>query len=76
MEIGADYDGDGGAEIVREAVDATGGHATLIRANDNIRAGVEVFHPQEPVLAGITARLKNGFDPENILNPGRMYGGV
>ncbi len=76
MEFGSDPAGDGGAAIVREAVNATGGHATLIRAEDDIRAGVEVFHPQDPVLAGVTARLKNSFDPENILNPGRMYGGV
>jgi glycolate oxidase FAD binding subunit len=57
---------------VRAAVTATGGHATLIRAPEQARAAVPVFHPQPRPLAALSARVKNSFDPERILNRGRM----
>ncbi len=65
-----------GHAVVRAAVDRAGGHATLIRAPAEIRERVPVFHPQPPALARLTARLKEGFDPRHVLNPGRMYDGV
>jgi len=49
-----------------------GGHATLVRATPTIRAAVPVFEPQAPTLAGLSKRLKAEFDPNNVLNPGRM----
>ena len=52
---------------------AHGGHATLIRAEPPVRAGVEVFQPLEPSLAEISRGIKAVFDPAGILNPGRMY---
>lgn len=67
---------DGGAAAVRAAVGASGGHATLIRAADALRAAVPVFEPQPGALGALTARVKDGFDPRRILNPGRMYAGV
>lgn len=63
---------DGGAAAIRGAL-AEGGHATLIRAPDALRASVPVFQPQAPPLAALTARIKDGFDPRRILNRGRMY---
>ena len=62
------------ASQVRAAMPA--GHATLLRAIQPLRAAVPVFQPQEPALAALTARVKDGFDPLRILNPGRMYEGV
>ncbi|HLQ89143.1 MAG TPA: FAD-binding protein [Xanthobacteraceae bacterium] len=53
-----------------------GGHATLIRAPAALRAAVDVFQPQEPVLAALTKRVKESFDPKGVLNPGRMWAGV
>lgn len=50
-----------------------GGHATLVRAPEQVRANVEVFEPQPAALAALSQRLKHQFDPENILNPGRMH---
>ncbi|KQU87962.1 2-hydroxy-acid oxidase [Mesorhizobium sp. Root695] len=49
-----------------------GGHATLVRAAPSHRAALPVFEPQPPALAALAARLKQEFDPKNVLNPGRM----
>ena len=62
-----------GNQVVRAAVAASGGHATLIRAEAAVRAGLSVFQPQPPPLAALTRRIKDGFDPHRVLNPGRMY---
>ena len=66
----------GAHEPVRDAVNAVGGHATLIRAGDALRGTIPVFHPQPAALAAITKRLKDSFDPNGVLNPGRMSEGV
>ncbi|MFV0369612.1 MAG: FAD-binding protein [Hyphomicrobiaceae bacterium] len=67
---------DAGASDIRRAVAIYGGHATLIRAEPAIRSAVEVFQPLSPVLERITRNLKAAFDPQGILNPGRMYAGI
>jgi glycolate dehydrogenase FAD-binding subunit len=64
------------APQVRAAVAAAGGHATLIRAPAAVRASVEVFAPETPPLAALTARVRQSFDPRGVLNPGRMWAGV
>jgi glycolate oxidase FAD binding subunit len=64
---------DGGASVIRPALSATEGHATLVRAPVGVRATVDVFQPLSPALARLTAQVKAGFDPENILNPGRVH---
>jgi glycolate oxidase FAD binding subunit len=67
---------DAGASIVRGAVAACGGHATLIRAPAAVRAVIDVFEPEEPALAALTRRVKESFDPKGVLNPGRMWAGA
>ena len=67
---------DAGAGVVRSAVAATGGHATLIRAGAAVRAAIAVFPPQDDALAALTRRVKASFDPKGVLNPGRMWAGV
>ncbi len=67
---------DAHAPLVRGAVATAGGHATLIRAPAAVRAAVEVFTPEEPALAALTARVRAGFDPQGVLNAGRMWAGV
>jgi glycolate oxidase FAD binding subunit len=67
---------DAGAALVRRAVAATGGHATLIRAPAAVRAAVDVFPAQEAGVAAVTKRIKAAFDPSGVLNPGRMWAGV
>ncbi len=64
---------DGGADIIRAALGVSGGHATLVRASDSIRATAPVFQPLSPALAALTRRVKDSFDPKHILNPGRLY---
>ncbi len=67
---------DAGASIIRPAVAAAGGHATLIRAPADLRNAIAVFDPPNPALMTLTRKLKETFDPTGILNPGRMYAGV
>jgi glycolate oxidase FAD binding subunit len=64
---------DAGATDIRRAVALHGGHATLIRADETVRRGVEVFQPLDPGVERLTRQLKATFDPAGILNPGRMY---
>jgi glycolate oxidase FAD binding subunit len=68
--------GDGGAqaEAVRRLLSKCGGHATLIRAGDAARSAAGVF-----TIEGSTAlmrRVKEAFDPDRLLNPGRMAEGL
>ncbi len=69
-------DDDAAHETVRGAMGREGGHATLIRGSDSQRAAAPVFEPLSAGAAGLTRRIKEGFDPARILNPGRMYEGV
>jgi glycolate oxidase FAD binding subunit len=63
------------AALVRERVDAVGGHATLLRASEDVRRNVDVFHPQPSGLTALGERVRHSFDPKNILNRGRMIRG-
>jgi len=64
---------DSEADLVRTYLRALGGgHATLIRADAATRATTEVFEPQPPALAALSARIKAALDPAGIFNPGRM----
>jgi glycolate oxidase FAD binding subunit len=67
---------DAGQAAVRAAIPSGGGHATLIRATAAQRSALEVFQPQEAGVAALSRRVKEGFDPNGILNTGRMYAGV
>jgi len=66
---------DAQATLVRTRVDAVGGHATLLRASEQIRRNVDVFHPQQGGLAALSERVRHSFDPKNILNRGRLTRG-
>ncbi|HUZ67109.1 MAG TPA: FAD-binding protein [Beijerinckiaceae bacterium] len=70
--IGLEPAPDAHAGAIRAAVDAVGGHATLMRAEAQVRAAVPVFHPQPAALAALTKRVKQSFDPLFLLNRGRM----
>ncbi len=63
---------DAAAGPIRQQVEAAGGHAMLIRASEEIRRNIEVFHPQAAGVAALGQRVRHSFDPRIILNRGRM----
>ncbi|TXM92477.1 glycolate oxidase subunit GlcE, partial [Methylobacterium sp. WL103] len=69
-------EGDAGAEAIRSALGQHGGHATLIRAPDAVRAAVPVFQPLSQPLMRVTQGIKTAHDPAGVFNPGRMYAEV
>ncbi|MGY4315818.1 FAD-binding protein [Bradyrhizobium sp. JR3.5] len=66
---------DAQAALVRGQVEAVGGHATLIRATEDVRRAVDVFQPQPAGLAALGERVRASFDPRSVLNRGRMIRG-
>jgi glycolate oxidase FAD binding subunit len=56
------------AGAVRAAAKAAGGHAALWRG----QAEAAAFQPLDRPLAALTGRVKAAFDPEGLLNPGRL----
>ena len=43
-----------------------------------VRFGARVVHllTEPDAVAALTRRIKDGFDPKGVLNPGRMVAGV
>lgn len=64
---------DAGATDIRRVLALHGGHATLIRANADVRGSVDVFQPLDPGVERLQRGLKYTFDPAGVLNRGRMY---
>ena len=62
--------GRGSGSELRAAAAKVRGHATLFRSSGPRDS---VFTPLTPALARIHRKLKRQFDPDGILNPGRMY---
>ncbi|NJM30174.1 MAG: 2-hydroxy-acid oxidase, partial [Rhizobiales bacterium] len=64
------FDGEPHVDVVRGVLKE--GHASLVRAPEDVRHRVAVFHPRQPALAALSKRVKESFDPMGVLNPGRM----
>jgi glycolate oxidase FAD binding subunit len=62
------------AEKVRGSFQRCGGHATLVRAPEAERAKVQVFEMEGS--KALIEQVKHSFDPEHVLNPGRMFEGL
>jgi glycolate oxidase FAD binding subunit len=62
------------AEQVRRAFQRCGGHATLVRAPEEERRKVQVFEAEGS--KALTEEVKRSFDPDRVLNPGRMFDGI
>jgi glycolate oxidase FAD binding subunit len=67
---------DAGAAVVRSALEKVGGNSTLVVAADDTRERVPVFEPLGGAIAELTRRIKYNFDPNGVLNPGRMQRGI
>ena len=67
---------DAQAGLVRQRATAAGGHATLLRASEEVRRQVDVFHPPAEGVAALGERVRQSFDPKGILNRGRMRRGT
>ena len=48
----------------------------LLRAPEDERRQVDVFHPQAAGLAALSERVRQSFDPKGVLNRGRMIRGA
>jgi glycolate oxidase FAD binding subunit len=57
-------------QSVRRRAELAGGHVAVLRRNDGETGS---FHPLPGLLFSVHRRLKAGFDPQNVFNPGRMY---
>jgi glycolate oxidase FAD binding subunit len=51
------------------------GHAVIFRASSDVKSSVDVWGPAPPSFP-LMAKLKQQFDPNAILNPGRFIGGL
>jgi glycolate oxidase FAD binding subunit len=65
-----------GSAVIRPAVQEAKGHALLVRASEGTRGMDGTFEPQSPTVLALSAGLKKSFDPDHVLNPGRMYSGI
>ena len=60
---------------IREIVKNFNGYLTVIKAEENLKASIDVFTINE-VRYKISEKIKKSFDPKRILNPGKMYTGI
>lgn len=67
---------DMGSSDIRRIVAEAGGFATLIRPGPEASPHVSPFHPLDPAHMKLTKGIKEMFDPNGVLNPGRMYDGI
>lgn len=57
-------------ELLEDTVSDAGGHLCLVRGGDRLG---ELRQCRNAVERRLQARLKHSFDPDGILNPGRLY---
>jgi glycolate oxidase FAD binding subunit len=65
--------GDNDLQTLRHKVEKLGGTVCVYRS---ATPGTEVFHPLDEPMMKLHRSLKTSFDPEGILNPGRLYSGI
>ena len=57
---------------IRARLGAFDGHATLVRAAEETRSRLGIFHPEAAGVAFLSQGLRKRFDPRGILNSGLM----
>lgn len=61
------------ADKIRSSIASVGGHATLFRADEELKRQAGVFHPLPTPLVKLHQRLKQEFDPDGIFNHQRLF---
>jgi glycolate oxidase FAD binding subunit len=51
------------------------GHAVMLAAPPNLKRSIDVWGSSPPALS-LMREIKRQFDPNDLLNPGRMVGGI
>jgi glycolate oxidase FAD binding subunit len=65
------------ADLVRHVMHQLGGgHATLVRATEDMRAATPAFEPLPSGLATLTERVRVSLDPTGVFNSGTMVGAL
>jgi glycolate oxidase FAD binding subunit len=59
-------------DFIRDLAEGAGGHAMLIDAPDDVRAATPTLHPEPPVLAALSRRVREAFDPVGVFETGRF----
>lgn len=73
MRMEADPEG----QVLRHGIRTLGGgHASLLRAPDAVRASIPALEPQSPAVALLSERIRAKLDPHGIFNPGLMGQGA
>jgi glycolate oxidase FAD binding subunit len=61
------------ATDIHSSAASAGGHALLVRQQASAPEPADIFQPLDDVTHTLVSRLKDAFDPQRVLNPGRMY---
>ena len=61
---------------LRAAVEAEGGSLVVERAPFDVKRSCEVWGSIQPEILSIMKRIKDEFDPDDVLSPGRFVGGL
>jgi len=60
------------AALIRSLAAANDGQAMLLKGSDESRAALGLYAPPSPALAKLRDGIKRAFDPDGLLNPGRI----
>jgi glycolate oxidase FAD binding subunit len=60
------------ADALRKRIVEAGGSASLLRATPDVRRKVGTFQPRHGALREVGERLRCAFDPNGVLNPGKL----
>lgn len=60
------------ADAVRALAGQAGGHAMLADAPEDTRAAVTALHPELPIVAALSKRVREAFDPAGVFDPQRF----